>query len=173
MRNFRPLSPIVFSPTADVVPVYAADVEELCGVAKGAAQKKSRILLHGTPQAHMHEMIIVHSSGQYIQPHINDNAAKSFTVLQGEMMVALFDVDGAISAHHHLGNFSGDQPFMLRLEKPVFHTVLATTPTVAFIETTLGPHSETRYAEFAPAADGGERATKYFHWLTTELGATI
>ena len=114
-------------------------------------------------------MLIVHSFGQYIQPHINLDSAKSFVVLDGKMAVVLFNNEGVISDHVQLGVSDGTSAFFLRLDDPVFHTVVPISTTVTFLETSKGPHVRTHYAPFAPAPNDTSRSEKYMMWLTKEL----
>nr|MCS5608858.1 hypothetical protein [Candidatus Poribacteria bacterium] len=59
--------------------------------------------------------------------------------------------------------------FLLRLDDPVFHTVVPVTTTVTFLETVKGPHTQTHYAPFAPAPNDTSESEKYMMWLMEEL----
>jgi cupin fold WbuC family metalloprotein len=114
-------------------------------------------------------MLIVHSFGQYIQPHINLDSAKSFVVLDGEMAVVLFNSEGAISNYVQLRAFDNTSAFLLRLDDPVFHTVVPISATVTFLETVNGPHMGTHYAPFAPVPNDRLESEKYMMWLMKEI----
>jgi len=131
-------------------------------------QKKARILLHGDPGNSLHEMLITHCNGSYIRPHINEYSAKSFLVFEGEMMIFFFDESGKISDRYRLTPPQSGGDFMLRIQDPVFHTLVVMSETVTFLETILGPHEQTRYASFAPGPNN-EAAIEYFAWLESEL----
>ena len=165
-------TPVVFSVGGPVRTISQREIEFLRRTAKSASAKSARILLHGNPKFDLHEMLIVHIAGQYIQPHINDHSAKSFTVIDGEMIIVTYEKDGVIRDHFQLGDHTTDLPFLLWLQDPVFHTVLVKSKTVAFIETIRGPHIKTRYAEFAPSAQETSAVERYMAWLQAELGIT-
>ena len=57
---------------------------------------------------------------------------------------------------------------MLRFQDPVFHTLVVMSETVSFLETVLGPHRQTRYAEFAPEPCDRLAVDEYFAWLVCE-----
>ena len=165
----RQITPVVFSAEGSIRTISQKDVDFLCHTAKLAPEKTARILLHGNPSFDLHEMLIVHVAGQYIRPHINENSAKSFTVIEGEMTVVTFEEDGTIRGIFQLGDHRKRFPFLFWLQDPVFHTVLATTDTVVFIETIKGPHLATSYGKFAPATEDGAAAERYVDWLQKEL----
>jgi cupin fold WbuC family metalloprotein len=166
---FQQRSEVVYSVEDSIVSISSSDVDFLREVAENSSLRKARVLLHGSPDNDLHEMLISHSFGQYIQPHINNHSAKSFVVLDGEMVVVLFNNEGAISKHIELAAFSGATPFLLRLENPVFHTVVPISATVIFLETVKGPHTETNYAPFSPSPNDTSESEKYITWLMEEL----
>ena len=168
--SFRQCSEVVYSAQDSVISISKSEVDFLREVAEKSSSRKARILLHGTPEKDLHEMLIVHSYGQYIQPHINVHSAKSFVVLDGDMIVVMYKNDGTINRHIHLSNYDSCLEFLLRIDEPVFHTVLATSNTVTFLETVKGPHRETCYAPFAPSPANVSEAEKYMDWLMDEVG---
>jgi cupin fold WbuC family metalloprotein len=147
-----------------------SEVDFLKIVAKQSPSKKSRVLLHSSPEKDLHEMLIVHSYGEYIQPHINAHSDKSFIVLEGEMFVVVYRENGKIKNQIHLSCYDGRLAFMLRLNEPMFHTVVPISETVTFLETIKGPHIETRYAPFAPPPTNLFESEKYMKWLMNEVG---
>ena len=167
--GFQQWSEVVYSVEGSIFSISKPEVDFLRDVAERSSLRKARVLLHGSPETELHEMLIVHSFGQYIQPHINDHSAKSFLVLDGAMVVVMYRDGGSINDHVHLGEFGSNMPFLLRLEEPVFHTVVSISNTVTFLETIKGPHMETHYAPFAPAPNDKSESEKYMMWLMEEL----
>ena len=166
---FQRRSESVYSAQDSVVYISKSEVDFLQNVAANSSSKKARVLLHGNPDKDLHEMLIVHSFGQYIQPHINLNSAKSFVVLDGEMAVVLFNKEGEISNYVQLGVSRGTSDFLLRINDPVFHTVVPISNTVTFLETVKGPHMQTHYAPFAPPPTDKSKSETYMKWLMEEL----
>ena len=158
---FQQLSETVYSAEEPVVCVSRSEIDYLHDVAANSSSGKARVLLHGSPDKDLHEMLIVHSFGQYIQPHINLDSAKSFIVLDGKMAVVLFNNEGAVSSCVQLGVSNGASAFLLRLDDPVFHTVVPISTTVTFLETARGPHMRTCYAPFAPSPNNTLESEKY------------
>ena len=167
--SFQRLSETVYSTQSPVVWISRSEIDFLQDVATNSSSQKARVLLHGNSEEDLHEMLIVHTAGQYIQPHINLDSAKSFVVLDGEMAVVLFNKGGAISNYVQLGVSRGASAFLLRIDDPVFHTVVPISNTVTFLETVKGPHMQTHYAPFAPPPTDKSKSETYMKWLMEEL----
>ena len=156
--GFSQLSDAVFVADEAVTTISSNDIDFLKHQATVLPVGKSRVLLHGKPEQLLHEMLIVHTRGTYIQPHINQRSAKSFLVVYGTMKLVLYDEDGSIRADDAEANV------LIRLNRPYFHTLIMLSDTVVFLETTLGPHKETIYADFAPQPNE-KGANEYMAWL--------
>ena len=166
---FYQISESVYSAQGPVVWISRSEIDFLQDVAANSSSQKARVLLHGNSEEDLHEMLIVHTAGQYIQPHINLDSAKSFVVLDGEMAVVLFNKGGEISNYVQLGVSRGASAFLLRIDDPVFHTVVPISNTVTFLETVKGPHMQTHYAPFAPPPTDKSKSETYMKWLMGEL----
>jgi len=166
-KNFRPLSELVYVPDREVTTLSSTVLKELRSRASQTSEKKSRILLHGNADSELHEMVITHSKGAYIRPHINESSAKSFLVFDGEMVVCYFDKHGTVIDRVLLQGLENEGDFFLRFEQSIFHTIVVVSKTVTFLETIRGPHRKTRYADFAPAP-GDDRAGQYFARLQSD-----
>jgi cupin fold WbuC family metalloprotein len=164
-------SNVMIGPSAGTV-IGPVELNMLVAIAESDPRKTARILLHRDPSALLHEMLIVHFAGRYIQPHINRNSAKSYLMVAGRMTVVHFDDNGEIAEQVALAP-PGDpsaEAFVHRWEIPSFHTLLLTSPWVALIETIQGPHLATEYARWAPAPDDGTSAD-YFAELQRRISA--
>ena len=90
-NRFSKLSDTVFVADEAVTTISSNDIDFLKHQASVLPVRKSRVLLHGKPEQLLHEMLIVHTRGTYIQPHINQRSAKSFLVISGTMRLVLYD----------------------------------------------------------------------------------
>ena len=172
-ERFNKVNDIVYSSNRAVELISKNDVEYLCRVADHAPEKKSRILLHGVIDKLLHEMIIVHRYGTYIRPHINDRSEKSFVMIKGEMMVVLYDKHGSIAEKYLLSAERDGSNLILRLNEPIFHTIVVMSEEAVFLESTLGPHTSTRYADFAPSVEQNDECQHYLSWLQAEVGNAL
>ncbi len=158
----KQLTPEIFAATGPAPVVSREDIVMLKRQAALSPRRQARLLLHPAPDAPLHEMLIVHSKGRYIRPHRNDRSSKTYHVVEGAMECILFEDDGAISSRHMMTDASGRGAFMLRIERPCFHTLVPLTETVTFIETILGPFTGTTYADWAPVEAEGAESRRYF-----------
>ena len=85
-KSFASLNNAVMAAEGAVTTISRVELNLLRKLATAQREKKARILLHGDSGHSLHEMLITHSNGSYIRPHINESSAKSFLVLEGEMM---------------------------------------------------------------------------------------
>ena len=168
MTEMKQISPAVFIPASDQVRFGHADLAQVVRAAETNSLGKARLLLHAHPDAMLHEMLIVHVAGQYIQPHVNARSPKSYAMVRGAMLLVLFDDDGRVVGKDVIGDMSLNLTFLRRFDRPIFHTILPLTETVAFVETILGPHRETVYAHWAPPA-GTSGAAEYYGQLCATI----
>lgn len=122
-----------------------------------------RICLHDSPEAALHEMLIVHQKDAYVKPHKHINKSESFHVIEGEMDVFIFDGAGKVIQKIQMGDYNSGKSFCYRLSTSEYHTVLPKTKYVVFHEVTNGPfrREDTIFGEWAP--DEGEgKAVKSF-----------
>ena len=172
-ERFNKVNDVVYSSNRAVEVISNNDIDYLCHVADHVSENKSRILLHGAIDKLLHEMIIVHRYGTYIRPHINDRSEKSFVMIKGEMMVVLYDKHGSIAEKYLLSAGRDDSNLIIRLNEPIFHTIVVMSEEAVFLESTLGPHTSTRYANFAPSVEKKDECEHYFSWLQAEVGNAL
>jgi cupin fold WbuC family metalloprotein len=168
MMNDRMINKEVYAAIKPIVLVADQQVDFLTKKAACNPSGKCRLLLHGDPESELHQMLIVHSRGKYIQPHINEVSAKSFHMVRGAMTCVFFDVWGTISASHALGEAGDDRPFLLRVSDKRYHSLITETETAVFLETILGPFQGTTYASWAPEPNTKE-AEKYFENICRQV----
>jgi cupin fold WbuC family metalloprotein len=97
-------------------------------------------------------MFIVHTKETYVRPHKHIGKAESFSVLEGEADLVLFEDDGTVRQIIRMGSPGSGQKFYHRLAAPVFHTLLIRSDILFFHEITQGPflRGQTLFADWAP-----------------------
>ena len=96
----------VFLSKSSIVNLNKDLVEFLKSKAKLSIKKKSRLLLHRNEDENLHGMLIVHTKGQYIRPHINVYHSKSWHVIEGALKCVIFDENGSIKDSWIIGTYS-------------------------------------------------------------------
>jgi len=166
----RELSPEVLAADEPLTLLGRTELRDLVARARSVPRRRARILLHGTPDAILHEMVIVMTLGQYVPPHRNDRSSKSYLVVEGGLILVRFNETGEIVSHVRCEAGAADAPFLARLNLPTWHMIMPTSPAVVFIETILGPHKGTTYATWAPSAEDAEGGARYLNDVCSRCG---
>ncbi|HYQ14944.1 MAG TPA: WbuC family cupin fold metalloprotein [Polyangiaceae bacterium] len=119
-----------------------------------------------------HRFLNAWTRGSYAAPHRHLLVPKpeSFVVLQGELVVFLFDDEGAVTEHHILGR---DGVVGLDLAPGLWHTLAALSETAVCFEVKAGPYDAATDKQFAPWAprEGDPAAGAYLERLLALVGA--
>lgn len=168
--NFTLVNDEVLYSSDAVTRVNSEDIAILKDRARNNPRRRVRLCAHPTVEDTLHEMIIVHSRGNYVRPHRHPEKSESFHVIEGGLVVAIFDDEGRVKESLEMGAGSARGILYYRLSEPAFHTVIPKTDVVVFHETTNGPfdRDETVFAPWAPEEDSAE-AEAYLERLTDRV----
>lgn len=173
--SLRAESPEVYYTDAPVVVAAAADIAELKKIAKANPRLRSRLCAHPGPSANLHEMLIVHHHDVYVRPHMHIGKPESFHLLEGNVLVVMFNNDGTIRDVMDMGEYGSGKPFFYRSPECVFHTLLITSEWLAFHETTAGPFNpaQTKFPDWAPDGSDMGAARRYSDRLREAAAAFL
>lgn len=136
-------------------------------------RRRARICAHPRVDDFVHEMIIVHSLGNYIPPHKHYGKSESFHMIDGEMRVVIFSDDGRLVDVITLSSISRSvEKIYYRLQDNLFHCIIPLTEFVIFHEVTRGPFREqdTVIAGWAPAEEAEhDRIDRFQQRLKNEV----
>jgi cupin fold WbuC family metalloprotein len=115
-------------------------------------RQRSRLCAHQSPLDDIHEMLIVHHKGVYVQPHMHVRKNESIHIIEGAVDIVIFDQDGVIIDLIEMGDYASGQVFYYRLPELQFHTLLIQSEVLVFHEVTKGPfrRGDTVWAPWAP-----------------------
>jgi cupin fold WbuC family metalloprotein len=119
--------------------ISKADMDFLKDRSYTNKRKRIRLCTHENFDDSVHEMFIVHHSGNYVPPHRHSSKVESYHVIEGELEIIVFSDDGVILDIVRLDHESQEGYFYFRIPKGLYHTVLAVSDTVVFHEITNGP----------------------------------
>ncbi len=102
-------------------------------------RRRCRLCFHASPDSPLHEMVIVHSRGNYIPPHLHTGSDESVTVLEGEAAIILFAPDGEVKETVYLNANPNLGANYIRLPKGQIHSLFVESELFVFKETILGP----------------------------------
>ena len=121
--------------------VYVLDEQrlvELKRIALAHPLKRSRVCLHQSRDSSIQEMIIVANRDSLIEAHRHPaNKPESYHILEGRMLVRIFDNNGAIIREIMLGD--NVNPKMYRIGGGVWHQPIPLTEWVVYHEVFAGP----------------------------------
>jgi len=165
--KFRKVNEEVFVSQAAVWATCAGDLDFLKEQACRSPRKRARICAHTDAQSTLHEMVIVLERDAYVRPHLQDAKPKSYHVIEGELDVFVFNVDGTVRDIVHLGDRASGKPFYYRYMADVFHTPVTVSRYVMFVETTTGPfvHHTNTPPTWAPEENDPQGGAAYLSRL--------
>ena len=172
LSNYKIVSNEVYYLKKKPINIDKDDVHKLILLAKKNDSKKIRLCFHDTIDSTVHEMLIVHFKGLYVQPHKHIGKSESFHMIEGSLGIVIFDDSGKILQVIHMGEPSSGLMFYYRLSESYFHSVIPLTETVVFHETTNGPfkREDMVLAPWAPGEGEKEEAKRYFRTILPQLG---
>lgn len=148
----------------EILEIDALQIEELKKAAVLDPFGRARICLHLDPDDPIHEMVIAFNHNSYARPHRNVRNSKSYFVIEGNMLVLIFDDEGQITRRIELDTASNGKPFFCRLNANCWHTVIAKSDILVFLETNGGPFVKVleEYAPWAPEIDDHDGTNAFF-----------
>ena len=147
----------------EVIEIDAVWIERLKQAARQEKLGRARLCLHLSQDDLVQEMLIAFCRGSYIRPHRHIAKSESFHVVEGELLVVLFESDGKPIREISLGPLGSGKNFIYRLASDTWHTVVPLSDYVVIHETTTGPWnpSETQVAPWAPDELSGPDVEKF------------
>lgn len=157
--------------TLDVVTVDQKKLDELKVLAMKNSRKRIRLNLHTELESPLHEMLIIHTKDNYVRPHKHFQKSESFHLVEGEMIVLIFNDEGKITQVIPMGAPATGKCFLYRVNPEVWHSVLPVSDFIVFHETTRGPFNpaNTAFPQWAPDESDPRKAQDYVDSLWRSL----
>ena len=108
----------VLYPKESIVTVAAPDLDALKQMAKLNPRHRIRLCAHQTAKDEIHEMIIYHPKGTYVQPHKHIGKDESFHLICGEIDCVIFDNQSNVKQVFPMGDYSSGKTFYYRTITP-------------------------------------------------------
>lgn len=132
---------------------------------------RARINIHRSDDAKVHEMIIAITKECIFQPHRHIEKSESFHMIEGELLIMLFNDAGHLydliflcATHSDINKtLSCKKGYYYRLDSSQWHSILPLSNYVIFHETTSGPfiQGQHKFLHFCPTE---KKALKQFYW---------
>lgn len=134
-------------------------IESLKAIARENDTGKCKMCLHNDIREHVHEMVNIFPEGSYVRPHMHPFKTETQNIVEGKMLMILFDDIGAIQDKFVMER-SGI--FTFRIDKGIIHTNIPLTDVVVY-EVTSGPFvgkDDSVFPYWAPEAEDEEGVRK-------------
>jgi cupin fold WbuC family metalloprotein len=133
---------------ADIEVVGEGQIAHLKQLAWSSPNKRSRICLSELKDG-VQEMVIALSKESYVRPHRHpSHKSESYHLLDGEMMVRIFQEDGKLKEEIKLTKHTR----FYRMKNGWFHQPVSITPFAVYHEVLQGPHHkeiDVQYADWS------------------------
>ncbi|MCK9630289.1 MAG: WbuC family cupin fold metalloprotein [Methanoregula sp.] len=146
-----------------VVKISKEDITHLKQLAERTTRKRSRLCAHKDIRSPLHEMLIVHKQDTYVRPHKHLGKSESFHLIDGEVLLLLFEDNGNLREVIQMGDYNSGKIFYYRIDNPIFHSIVIKSESTVFHESTKGPfiRENTIFADWAPE-EGDEKGIFQF-----------
>ena len=135
-------------------------IEHLKSLARNNSEGKCMMCLHNDIRENFHELVSVYPANIYLRPHKHSNKTETTTIVEGRLMIVIWDSEGEILEKYVLDK---NGIFATRLDKGTFHSFLPLTD-VVFYEAKTGPFTvkeeDSLFPGWAPNLDDEEGIKK-------------
>lgn|SRR3989338_4041392 len=107
--------------------------------AKQSEKQMARLLMHHAVNDYVQEMLIAFTDQCNIKPNHSENKTESLQVLEGELLLTIFNEQGKVLEEIEMGPVGSSKPFLYRFHSSPWHTMSAKTPEVVVHEILQGP----------------------------------
>ncbi len=117
-----------------------AQLQKLLLLASGSERLRAHFCLHNSHQDKVQRILIGLNKGTYIPPHFHKNHWEHFQVIDGDVDLFIFDIDGVVVDIIHL-NSNGDS-LLVEIEPHTIHTLVCRSQQAIVLEIKEGPFIE-------------------------------
>lgn len=112
-----------------------------------------RISMHVSPAEDLHNMVILQRRETYVRPHKHRSKVETYHMIEGEMLICLFDEKGSLLQRKKL---SPQECFLFRFDRGMYHCSVVLSELAIFHENKIGPFIREGDSIFAPWAPGSD-----------------
>lgn len=129
---------------------------------------KYRFCLQHSPKDLLHEMFIVRRKGDYGRPDKHLHTTESHMIIDGAMLVVLFEDDGQI---REVFKLSKECFHTYRIDTNIYHMQIPLSEQVVYYEIKSGPFTEDTniFPKWAPEANDKKKVAAFMKELEEEI----
>lgn len=143
-------------------------IEELKVKARANESGKYRLCMQHSAQDSLHEMFIVRKKGDYGRPDKHLHTTESHTIVDGAMLIVLFEENGKIKEVFEL---SEESYHTYRIDTNIYHMQIPLTDQVVYYEIKQGPFTQETniFPQWAPEPHDTEKVAFYMQRLEHDI----
>lgn len=167
MDHLKKINDEVYYTNSPLTLIGQKDVNFLKQKAIENNRKRVRICAHNDINDTLHEMIIALADDIYVVPHKHLNKTESFHLIEGHLLIFIFNNEGDISHLIKMGAPESGDTFYARISADFYHTVIPLSRVAIFHETTHGPFNpaKTVNAPWAPNGNNPHECIQFIEKL--------
>ncbi len=131
--------PEVFKNTDNLIIVDQNWITRLKEEAKKSTNRRARLLMHRSHDDLVQEMLIIFCKDCIITPNRSIGKSESLQVIEGEVVVVVFDDEGRVAERIEMGPPGSNMAFMYRLCSAPWHSMIPMSEFVVIHEALEGP----------------------------------
>ena len=117
-------------------------VEQIIEEASQSQRHMARLLMHFDHENPVQEMLIALGRNCAVMPNRSVGRSESLQVVQGELLLVIFDDNGNVLKRIEMGPAGSDKVFLYRLSSTPWHTMIPLTKMVVVHEALEGPFKQ-------------------------------
>ena len=117
-------------------------VEQIIEEASQSQRHMARLLMHFDHEDPVQEMLIALGRNCAVMPNRSVGRSESLQVVQGELLLVIFDDNGNVLKRIEMGPAGSDKVFLYRLSSTPWHTMIPLTKMVVVHEALEGPFKQ-------------------------------
>jgi len=132
-------------------------VKQIIAEARQSQRHMARLLMHFDHKDPVQEMLIAMGRDCAVMPNRSVGRSESLQVVQGELLLVIFDDNGNVIQQVEMGPSGSGKVFLYRLRSTPWHTMIPLTEMVVVHEALQGPfeHSSEPLPDWAPGDSAG------------------
>ena len=117
-------------------------IEQIIEEASQSQRHMARLLMHFDHEDPVQEMLIAMGRECMVVPNRSAGRSESLQVVQGELLLIIFDDNGNVVKRVEMGPAGSDKVFLYRLSSTPWHTMIPLTKMVVVHEALEGPFKQ-------------------------------
>ena len=152
----------------NVIKIDAAVITDVKERTRTSSKGRFRLCLQHSSQDKLHEMIIARNKDDYGRPDKHMYSTESHTIIDGAMLVILFEDNGDI---REIFELSKECYYTYRIDTNIYHMQIPITEQVVYYEVKQGQFNEKSniFPEWAPHPEDRDAVCKYMLSLKKEI----